>query len=139
MSDASVIVRVAASQANVNVAAGQPWAKAVGGTVKRIKGIGFIPYGADIAAGAGDAFDGTYIMNIKVNNQDIIFDSPPTGFPSREGVEVGSGAISGVLSGSILPMNTTLQAGDEINAYITTPATGESLLVILAEEFPIVG
>ena len=134
--DANVIVRVAASQASVNIAAGQPWAKAKAGFIKRIKGIGFIPYGTDIAGGAGEAFDGTYVMNIKVDNEDIIYDSPPTGFPSREGTEVGSGAISGVMSGSVMPCNTVLMPGQEMNAYITTPANGESLLVIIAEDIP---
>jgi len=134
--DASVIVRIAASQANDNVAAGQPWAKAKAGYVKRIKGIGFIPYGTDIANGAAEAFDGTYSMNIKVDNEDIIYTSPPTGFPSREGTEVGSGAISGVMSGSVMPCNTALMPGQELNAYMTTPANGESLLVIIAEDIP---
>ena len=134
--DASVSVRVAASEANTNVAAGQPWAKAKAGFVKRIKGIGFIPYGTDISSGAGDAFDGTYSMNIKVDNEDIIYTSPPTGFPTREGTEAGTGAISGIYSGSVVPMNTALMPGQELNAYMTTPANGESLLVIIAEDIP---
>lgn len=135
--DASVIIRVAASLTNENVLAGQPYQKPAAGHVRRIKGIGFIPYGADIGAGAGDTFDGTYVMNLKVDNQDILFDSPPTGYPSREGTEVGSGAISGIFSGSIIPMNTMLVDNQSLNAYMTTPANGESLLVILAEDIPI--
>lgn len=135
--DASVIIRVAASQTNENVLAGQPYQKPAAAHIRRIKGIGFIPYGTDIADGAGSAFDGTYVMNVKVDNQDILFDSPPTGYPSREGTEVGSGAISGIFSGSIIPMNTMLVQGESLNAYMTTPANGESLLVILAEDIPI--
>lgn len=134
--DSSVIVRVSASLTNSNVSAGQPWQKAKAGYVKRIKGVGFVPYGSDIAAGAGDAFDGTYLMNIKVDNEDIIYDSCPTGYPSREGTEVGSGAISGIMSGSVIPMNTILLPGQELNCYMTTPANGEALLVILAEDIP---
>ena len=135
--DASVIIRVAASQINENVLAGQPYQKPASGHIRRIKGIGFIPYGSDIAEGAGSAFDGTYVMNVKVDNQDAIFDSPPTGYPSREGTEVGSGAISGIFSGSVIPMNTVLVEGQSLNAYMTTPANGESLLVILAEDIPV--
>ena len=134
--DASVAVRVAASQASVNIAAGQPWAKAKAGFVKRIKGMGFIAHGSDISSGASDAFDGTYVFNVKVDNEDIIYDSPPTGFPTREGTEAGTGAISGIYSGSIVPCNTALMPGQELNVYVTTPANGESLFVLIAEDIP---
>ena len=137
MVDAIVIVRCAASLTNENVLSGEPFQSPAAGHIRRIKGMSFIPYGTDIAAGAGDAFDGTYSFNAKVDNRDVIFTSPPTGYPTREGTEVGSGEISGVLSGSVLPMNTVLSENESLNVYINTPVNGESLLTILAEDIPI--
>ena len=134
--DEHQIIPVAASQSDANQLEGRSISRCPTGYLKRIKAVGFVAYGTDVATGAAEAFDGDYLWRMQADNITIVQSSRPTGFIARAGTEAGSGEVTGLMRGTLLPMNTYIAGSGLLTCHCTTPANGECLLIMETENIP---
>lgn len=128
----NIIKEAAASLSLSNEASGKYWAKCPAGQVQRIKafgwmarGTGGISSGAPVAAG--------FTLDLKIDQRPLVHLDAPLSFVQAATATNAPAAFDSISKG-LIPINDVMVAGEEINLEVTSPANGESLVVLIMEK-----
>ena len=127
---------IAASQTALNMSRGSWWAKCPQGKVRRIKGIGIIGVGVGICSAAGVPAATGVRFDIKIDDRPIATLNHVTGHYDSETVDVviQGGDVLIPHIDMVIPVNDIMTPGEELNLYATTPANGETIVLLLMQD-----
>lgn len=137
MAQALIVQYVAAaSQTANNGSRGKWWAKCPQGKVRRIKGMGFIGAGVGICSAAGVPALTGIKFEVKIDDRPVFTCNGVTGHFDGETDDVtvqgGDSLVPHI--DMVVPINDVMTPGEELNIYETTPANGETIILLLMQD-----
>lgn len=127
----NVIIEAPASLSLSNQSSGKYWAKCPSGAVQRIKAMGWVVRGSGGISSGVPVSDG-FNLDMKIDQRPLVHLAAPLSYTQAATATNNPAAFDSLVKG-LIPINDVMVAGEEINLEVTSPVSGESIIILVME------